>query len=60
LFLFYLGYKTLISRPVSETTQATEASVLFGAYGSSFLLTLSNPQTILSLAGIFMGGTHTV
>lgn len=60
-FLCYLGIKTLLSKP------ATEAAVIagkdgkkgtrihLGAYGTTFMLTLTNPMTILAFAAIFAG-----
>jgi len=54
LFLIYLGLKTLLSKP-AEQAAAAKASGFFGAYASTFLLTLPNPQTILSFAAIFAG-----
>ena len=54
LFLIYLGIKTMISRP-AERAASAKASGHFGAYASTFLLTLTNPLTILSFAAIFAG-----
>jgi threonine/homoserine/homoserine lactone efflux protein len=53
LFLCYLGVKTLLSQPA----QAAQAggSGLLGSYASTFLLTVTNPLTILSFAAIFAG-----
>lgn len=53
-FLCYLGIKTIFSQPSSASPQASQNS-LFGAYGSTFFLTLTNPLTILSFAAIFAG-----
>ncbi len=53
-FLCYLGARTLLSRPSAQTNPANPTSQL-NAYGSTFLLTLSNPLTILSFAAIFAG-----
>ncbi|MGE5462351.1 MAG: LysE family transporter [Syntrophothermus sp.] len=52
LFLLYLGIKTLLSRPAEQAANA-EGSGLPGAYLSTFLLTLTNPMTILSFVAIF-------
>ena len=52
LFLLYLGIKTLLSRPAEEAAKAEETGLL-GAYLSTFLLTLTNPMTILSFVAIF-------
>jgi len=54
LFLCYLGIKTLLTKPAQEAAQIKKNS-LMGAYGSTFLLTLTNPMTILSFAAIFAG-----
>jgi threonine/homoserine/homoserine lactone efflux protein len=54
LFLCYLGVKTILSKPANTISQ-TKASGLTSAYGSTFLLTITNPLTILSFAAIFAG-----
>jgi threonine/homoserine/homoserine lactone efflux protein len=54
LFLIYLGLKTIITKP-AERAAAAKANGYFGAYASTFLLTLTNPLTILSFAAIFAG-----
>ncbi len=54
LFLVYLGVRTLISRP-SERTAVAPSGSLAGAYLSTFFLTVTNPMTILSFAGVFAG-----
>ncbi len=53
-FLCYLGVKTILSRPADQAAMA-KGSGLAGAYGSTFLLTLTNPMTILSFAAVFAG-----
>lgn len=53
-FLCYLGLKTLLSRPAEQTASA-KGNGLIGAYTSTFLLTLTNPMTILSFAAVFAG-----
>ena len=56
LFLMYLGIKTIISKPAERAaTTKTAANGYFGAYASTFMLTLTNPLTILSFAAIFAG-----
>jgi threonine/homoserine/homoserine lactone efflux protein len=52
LFLLYLGIKTLLSKPAEDAAKA-EGKGLFGAYASTFLLTVTNPMTILSFVAIF-------
>ncbi len=53
-FLCYLGVKTVLSQPAKQAASA-KGSGLAGAYGSTFLLTLTNPMTILSFAAVFAG-----
>ncbi len=53
-FLLYLGLKTFFEKP-AERVAATKQSGYFGAYLSTFFLTLTNPMTILSFAAIFAG-----
>jgi threonine/homoserine/homoserine lactone efflux protein len=52
LFLCYLGIKSIIKRPVGLDTQEPKRDKL-GAYASTFMLTLTNPMTILSFTAIF-------
>ena len=54
LFLGYLGWATARATPATEAAPPTGRSLL-GAYGSTFLLTLTNPATILSFFAIFAG-----
>ena len=54
LFLLYLGIKTLLSRPSDQAANAA-GSGLLGSYVSTFLLTVTNPLTILSFVAIFAG-----
>jgi threonine/homoserine/homoserine lactone efflux protein len=53
-FLCYLGIRTLLSQPVQKVIQ-TKKSGLGANYFSIFILTLTNPMTILSFAAIFAG-----
>jgi threonine/homoserine/homoserine lactone efflux protein len=53
-FLVFLGVRTFLARP-AERAAPVERSGLVGAYASTFLLTLTNPTTILSFAAIFAG-----
>ncbi len=56
LFLIYLGLKTIITKPADHAAAAkTKANNYIGAYTSTFLLTLTNPLTILSFAAVFAG-----
>jgi threonine/homoserine/homoserine lactone efflux protein len=54
VFLLYLGVKTFVSLP-SRHTSLPSASGLLRAYGTTFVLTPSNPVTILAFAAIFTG-----
>lgn len=54
LFLCYLGWATARSTPATEAAPLTGRGLL-GAYGSTFVLTLTNPATILSFFAIFAG-----
>ncbi|MBZ8179345.1 LysE family translocator [Oscillatoria salina] len=52
VFLCYLGVKTFRQPPAKQTTSSNSQGWL-NAYFSTFLLTLSNPTTIISFAGVF-------
>jgi threonine/homoserine/homoserine lactone efflux protein len=54
VFLLYLGVRTF-GAPPSREARLPSASGLLRAYGSTFLLTLSNPVTILAFAAMFGG-----
>ncbi len=54
LFLSYLGVRTFLATPAHDAPMPTRAGALM-AYASTFLLTLTNPMTILSFAAIFVG-----
>ncbi|MFB3885191.1 MAG: LysE family translocator [Thermodesulfobacteriota bacterium] len=54
LFLCFLGLRTFFASPPRKEA-GTESTGLLGAYASTFFLTLTNPMTILSFAGIFAG-----
>jgi len=54
-FLMYLGVRTLRRAPAQHAAGLSTATSLVAAYGSTLLLTLSNPMTILSFVGIFAG-----
>ncbi|MGD2177464.1 MAG: LysE family transporter [Anaerolineae bacterium] len=54
LFLCYLGVRAFLAEPAAQT-EAAHGRGLAGAYGSTFLLTLTNPMTILPSAAIFAG-----
>jgi threonine/homoserine/homoserine lactone efflux protein len=54
LFLLYLGARTILSRAPAEAASERPGG-LRGAYGSTLILTLTNPMTILSFVAIFAG-----
>lgn len=54
LFLLFLGARILISKP-SQKDEPEQENGAFGDYASTFFLTITNPTTILSFAGIFAG-----
>jgi threonine/homoserine/homoserine lactone efflux protein len=54
LFLCYLGIKSFLTQP-AEGAAPAEGAGLAGAYVSTFVLTLTNPMTILSFAAVFAG-----
>ena len=53
-FLCYLGIKTLLAKPPSNTQQVNGKGFL-GSYISTFLLTLTNPLSIIAFLGVFAG-----
>lgn len=53
-FLCYLGVKIFFSRPSNKSAKAKGNKPLT-AYASTFLLTITNPVTILSFIAIFSG-----
>jgi threonine/homoserine/homoserine lactone efflux protein len=53
-FLMWLGVTTLLAKPADAAARAGGAGVA-GAFGSTFLLTLTNPMTILSFVAVFAG-----
>jgi len=54
IFLLYLGIKTFLATP-AEKAAASARGGLFGAYLTTFFLTITNPITILSFIAIFAG-----
>jgi threonine/homoserine/homoserine lactone efflux protein len=55
LFLFFLGLKTAFKQPAERLTSTGNGVGLVEAYASTFLLTLTNPATILAFVAIFAG-----
>jgi threonine/homoserine/homoserine lactone efflux protein len=54
IFLLYLGIKTFFAKPSEEAAKSARGG-LFGAYLTTFFLTITNPITILSFLAIFAG-----
>jgi len=54
IFLLYLGVKTFFSKPEEKAIESRGGG-LFGAYLTTFFLTITNPLTILSFIAIFAG-----
>jgi threonine/homoserine/homoserine lactone efflux protein len=54
LFLCFLGVRTFMAAP-AEPTATPSPSALFSVFSSTFVLTLTNPTTILSFVAIFAG-----
>lgn len=54
VFLLYLGIKTFTSKPANGKAEPRPTG-LFSAFLNTFLLTLTNPLTILSFIAIFAG-----
>lgn len=52
IFLICLGVKTVISRP-REGGASADRTNLLADFGSTFVITLTNPMTILSFAAVF-------
>lgn len=64
LFLIYLGYLELKTRPVDPSAPAPRPMGLVGHFTTTFFWTLANPMTILSFIAIYTGldvaGTGTI
>jgi len=54
IFLLYLGVKTFFAKPAEKTAKTSQGG-LIGSYFSTFILTITNPITILSFIAIFAG-----
>jgi threonine/homoserine/homoserine lactone efflux protein len=55
LFLCYLGVRSFLAVPAERAAAAAGGINLLGAYLSTFVLTLSNPTTILSFVAVLAG-----
>jgi threonine/homoserine/homoserine lactone efflux protein len=51
-FLIFLGVRTILAKPSEKASEGRKLG-LAGAYGSTFLLTITNPVTIISFAAVF-------
>lgn len=54
-FLVYIGWQIWRSPPATRPAEARPATNLASAYGSTLVLTVANPMTVLSFLGIFAG-----
>ncbi|OJU80679.1 MAG: lysine transporter LysE [Chlamydia sp. 32-24] len=54
VFLIYLGWKTFVAKPASETSNVSHTTLL-NDFISTFFLTITNPMTILSFLAVFAG-----
>jgi threonine/homoserine/homoserine lactone efflux protein len=54
VFLCYLGLKTFLAKPAKQAA-LSKGNGLIAAYATTFLLTLTNPMTIISFVAIFTG-----
>ncbi len=55
IFLCYLGVRIFATEPRPQSVIDKENKNLLGAYASTFLLTFSNPLTLLSFVAIYAG-----
>jgi threonine/homoserine/homoserine lactone efflux protein len=55
MFLCYLGFKIYRTQPTDAPPPPCNVNGLLGAYASTFLLTFSNPVTLLSFIAIYAG-----
>ncbi len=55
IFLCYLGVRTWLAVPAATSSAAAGGRGLTAAWASTFVLTLTNPTTIISFAAIFAG-----
>lgn len=53
LFLIYLGLRTFFQKPTDAVATLRGNGSGLRAFGSAFLLTLTNPQTIIMFAALF-------
>ncbi|MBY6114613.1 LysE family transporter [Mameliella alba] len=53
-FMLWLGWKSMVPKPTGAAAEVS-ARHLLGTAAATFLLTITNPMTILSFAAIFAG-----
>lgn len=53
IFLLYIGIETFLSRPNASAVGPYTKGNLIAAYFSTFMLTITNPLTIISFAALF-------
>ena len=55
ILLLYLGVQSFRAEPTETTVSTSDTQGLIRDYGSTFLLTITNPVTIIAFVGIFTG-----
>jgi len=55
LLLLYLGIQSFRAEPAETAVSTSDVQSLARDYGSTFLLTITNPVTIIAFVGIFTG-----
>ncbi len=55
ILLLYLGVQSFRGEPAETAVSSTDLQGFAGDYGSTFLLTITNPVTIIAFVGIFTG-----
>lgn len=55
ILLLYLGVQSFRAEPAEAAVSTSDVRGLARDYGSTFLLTITNPVTILAFVGIFTG-----
>lgn len=54
-FLFYIGARAFLSDPLARSREVHDPETLLADYASTFVLTITNPVTILAFLAIFAG-----
>lgn len=55
ILLLYLGIQTIRAEPTETAATPADTRGLIGDYVSTFVLTLTNPVTVIAFVGIFAG-----